>query len=100
MVLVSMVLPMNCIPAPSRARPVMNVRLCAPLAVAFVLRVICVGESIDLIVVMISGVPGVGLVGSVGIGMPVPMTDCPTNRPAVLDSPVTTGELNVRLLPD
>ena len=34
----------------------MKVRLCAPLVVAFVLRVICVGESIDLIVVMISGV--------------------------------------------
>ena len=33
-------------------------------------------------------------------GMPVPVTDSPTKRFAVLDSPVTTGEVNVRLLPD
>ena len=33
-------------------------------------------------------------------GMPVPVTDSPTTRFAVLDSPVTTGEGNVvRLLP-
>ena len=55
-----------------------------PPAVAFWLSVICEPELIAEIVVP--------------AGMPVPVTDSPTKRFAVLDSPVTTGELNVRLL--
>ena len=62
----------------------LNVRLLDPLVVALLLSVICVDELIAAIVVP--------------AGMPVPVTDSPTNSPAVLDSPVTTGELNVRLL--
>ena len=53
-------------------------------AVAPWLSVICVLELIAAIVVP--------------PGMPVPVTVSPTNRFAVLDSPVTTTEANVRVL--
>src|SRR5262249_1448976 len=84
-------------PEPSRACPVINVRLCEPLAVVFALRVICDDESIDLIVVIVSGAPGVRTPGSVGKGMPVPETASPTNRPLVLDRFFTTADPLVKV---
>jgi hypothetical protein len=61
----------------------LNVTLLDPMAVAFWFSVICEDELIEAIVEP--------------AGMPVPVTGSPANRPVVLDSPVTTGELNVRV---
>ena len=65
----------------------LNDRVLDPLVVAFALSVICVDELIAAI-------------AGNAAGMPVPVTDSPTGKRFAKpsNSPVTTGELNDRVL--